>query len=319
MPAAVLTRPGGPLILPDPLPPVFLAERALDRYLADPAASFQRLDDALAAHEARARAEARDEDEGRLFLLRTQAAQVHARRQSAATRVALGQKAAPAPDDSVTAWYAAMLGESPPYTPPARVPRPAAPTGPTPQQVALQARTRAPVPTAPYTLDALTDPPAPPQLIVVVPDHAAALRQLWRHVANRACLAILADARLPTGSPSLTVPHTTTPPDGPPRVLPGGDVFRVRVDPLGIAVAGRIITTPRLDIDLPVRPEGEGAQVTLRTLRGWPAPKTPDPLFRYWAVRRQLVRRDGLSGDVVALFETLLAPYARTLLDALDS
>ncbi|WP_288404931.1 hypothetical protein, partial [uncultured Deinococcus sp.] len=120
-------------------------------------------------------------------------------------------------------------------------------------------------------------------------------------------------------SPSLTVPYTTTPPDGPPRVLPGGDVFRVRVDPLGIAVAGRVITTPRFDFDLPVRPEGEGAQVTLRTLRGWPAPTTAEPLFRYRSNLRQLARRDGLSGDMVALFEALLAPYAQTLLDALKS
>jgi len=40
---------------------------------------------------------------------------------------------------------------------------------------------------------------------------------------------------------------------------------------------------------------------TLATLRTWPPLQSPQVLFRYGQERRQLIRRDGLSEDVVSL------------------
>lgn len=50
--------------------------------------------------------------------------------------------------------------------------------------------------TRPQEAHTLTSAPLP-ALRVVVPTEQAAQRQFWRHVANRLCLAILADAREP--------------------------------------------------------------------------------------------------------------------------
>jgi len=62
-----------------------------------------------------------------------------------------------------------------------------------------------------------------------------------------------------------------------------------------------------------VAPSGEVSARTLATLRTWP----PQVLFRYGQERRQLIRKDGLSGDVVFLFEELLKPYREQLWGAI--
>lgn len=161
-------------------------------------------------------------------------------------------------------------------------------------------------------------PPPLPRLRVRVPDREAAQRQLWRHAANRLCLSILADVRLPADLPRLTVPASTTAPTEPPRTPLGGDVFRVRAEPLEIVLGGRTLTTAPLVLPVRVAPTGQGARLTLATLRDWPAQLTPEPLFRFDSHRGLLRPKPGLSGDMVALFEGLLAPHARDLLDALD-
>lgn len=164
----------------------------------------------------------------------------------------------------------------------------------------------------------LIQSPPQPRLTVQATDHAAAQRQLWRHVVNRAALAILADARLPDALPPLTVPASTRPPEDAPRIPLGGDRYRVRAEPIGITLGGTLRRTLPLDLIVWVAPTSPGNRLTLATLRDWPAPQTTEPLFRYDSHRGQLRPRPGLSGDMVALFEVLLAPHARELLAALD-
>lgn len=159
---------------------------------------------------------------------------------------------------------------------------------------------------------------SPPAIIIAVPDRDSAQRQFWRHVANRACLSILADNRCPFWTPPQHSADPTRPPQHAPRTPPGGDLFEVRVDTIQLTLGASppILTTP-LTLLMLVALTGEGNRLTLAALRDWPAPKTAEPLFRYWDTRRQLVRRDGLSGDVVYLFEMLLAPHAAELLNAM--
>lgn len=164
------------------------------------------------------------------------------------------------------------------------------------------------------TLNEVTMPKAPPQpaIVVTAPTAEAAQRQYWRHVANRACLAILADQRHPV----LTARQgTTTPTRGsehPPRSQIGSDVFHVRVEPILINET----VTDWLQLDLLVKPTRPGNVLTLAVLRDWPSPATTEPLFKYRSHLKTFERRTGLSGDMVYLFQMLLWPHAQTMLDA---
>lgn len=162
-------------------------------------------------------------------------------------------------------------------------------------------------------------PKTEPRIIVKVPSREAAQRQYWRHVANRACLALLADQRHPILTARQGSTKSTRPPLEPPRPGVGSDVFRVRAEPIQIELPGETLQTDWLELDMLVKPEllSQGNRLTLEVLREWPAPKSSEVLFRYWETRHQLVRRDGLSGDVVYLFEILLYPFAADLLEAM--
>jgi hypothetical protein len=156
------------------------------------------------------------------------------------------------------------------------------------------------------------------RMTVKVPNREAAQRQFWRHVANRTCLAVLADARYPASTPRPGT-DSTRPPLEAPRAPVGSDVFRVRAEPIGIQLAGQLTQTQPLELAVLVWPRTPGTRLTLATLRDWPTPETTEPLFRYRAHHQTFERRTGLSGDIVYLFETLLAPHAAELLGAMGS
>lgn len=159
-----------------------------------------------------------------------------------------------------------------------------------------------------------------PRIIVTASSREAAQRQYWRHVANRACLAILADQRHPVLTARQGSTDSTRPPQEPPRPGIGTDLFRVRAEPIQIEIPGtETIQTDWLDIDLLVQPDllSEGNRLTLMCLRDWPAPQSAEVLFRYDSTNRTLARRSGLSGDVVYLFEMLLYPWAAVMLDVM--
>ncbi|MBI0447196.1 hypothetical protein [Deinococcus sp. DB0503] len=176
--------------------------------------------------------------------------------------------------------------------------------------------------TRPQEAHTLTSAPLP-ALRVVVPTEQAAQRQFWRHVANRLCLAILADAREPLLTARTGSTDPTRAPNAEPRTPVGSDVFRVQVESIELQVgSSRIVrVTEPLDFPFLVHPSllpGVAQRLALATLRGWPAPTTTEPLFPYMRDRQQFRVRPGLSGDMVALFETLLAPHAALLLDAME-
>ncbi|MDP9763857.1 hypothetical protein [Deinococcus enclensis] len=161
----------------------------------------------------------------------------------------------------------------------------------------------------------VTMPKAPPQpaIVVTAPNAEAAQRQYWRHVANRACLAILADQRHPVLTARQGRTDPTRGPNHPPRPIIGGDVFQVRAEPIQI----NDTVTDWLSFDLLVQPTRPGNILTLAVLRDWPAPTTTEPLFKYRNHLNTFERRTGLSGDMVYLFEMLLWPHAQEMLDAM--
>jgi len=109
---------------------------------------------------------------------------------------------------------------------------------------------------------------------VVVLNRDAAQSQFWRHVSNRAALSILANNRHP-----VLTSHSSA---YSPRTPIGSDTFACPVESIDI--------------------------LTLADQRAWPESKTAEPLFRYSADRQEFRRREGLSDDVLALFEALLRP-----------
>lgn len=153
-----------------------------------------------------------------------------------------------------------------------------------------------------------------PHIIVTASTREIAQRQYWRHVANRACLSILADTRLPLLTARQGTTDSTRGPEHPPRPGVGGDVFRVRAEPIEIQMPGETLQTDWLELDMLVRPTRPGNVLTLACVRDWLTPQSGDVLFRYDRQRRQLRPRPGLSGDVVYLFEILLYPHAGHLL-----
>lgn len=160
-------------------------------------------------------------------------------------------------------------------------------------------------------------PKTEPRIIVTASNREAAQRQYWRHVANRACLAILADVREPVLTARQGSTHPTRGPEAPPRPSIGTDTFKVRAEPIQIEMQGQTIQTDWLEIDLLVRPSNPANILTLAVLRDWATPQSGDVLFRYDSHRQQLRPKSGLSGDVVYLFEMLLWPHADELLEAL--
>lgn len=146
----------------------------------------------------------------------------------------------------------------------------------------------------------------------------AAQREYWRHVANRACLAILADSRLPAVPPRPVAP-SSTPPSGPPRPVVGGDVFLVQAEAIQLTISGKLTQTQPLTLEMRVDPAqlSVPARLSLQTLREWPTPQTVDALFKYRRGTFGFERRRGLSGDMITLFEELLRPHAAELLGAL--
>ena len=165
----------------------------------------------------------------------------------------------------------------------------------------------------------VTMPKAPPQpaIVVAAPNSEAAQRQYWRHVANRAALAILADQRHPVLTAQHGSTNPTRGPEHPPRPTIGSDVFRVRAEPIQIELPGQTLQTDWLTLDMLVRPTRPGNVLTLATFRDWPTPQSPDVLFKYRSHLKTLERRTGLSGDIVYLFQMLLWPHARDMLDAM--
>jgi len=161
------------------------------------------------------------------------------------------------------------------------------------------------------------DPPTQPKIQLVVATQRTAQEQYWRHVANRTCLAILADDRMPLGIERLTVVHSTRARNQAGSKRAGSDVFFVEAEPVQILYQERTIMTAPLRLKVLVAPGGEASVRTLATLRTWPTPRTPQVLFRYAQDQRQLIRKNGLSGDVVFLFEQLLEPHKKQLWGAM--
>ncbi len=170
----------------------------------------------------------------------------------------------------------------------------------------------------------LTQPAALlPTLRLAVPASQAAQRQYWRHVANRLALAILADAREPILTARTGSTNPTRAPSAPPRAPVGSDVYLLRAEPveLHLTATRAVIITEPLMLRVFVHPgvlPGVAQRLALATLREWPTPTTTEPLFPYMRDRQQFRVRPGLSGDMVALFETLLAPHAADLLAAME-
>ena len=95
-------------------------------------------------------------------------------------------------------------------------------------------------------------------------------------------------------------------------------MFLVEAEIVQILHRERTIITAPLRLKVLVAPSREASVRTLTTLRTWPTPQTPQVLFRYSRERRQLIRKDGLSGDVVFLFEELLKPHTAQLWAAMQ-
>lgn len=157
--------------------------------------------------------------------------------------------------------------------------------------------------------------PTPPDIVVTASSPEAAQRQYWRHVANRACLAILADHRHPALTARPGRPGATRGPNQPPRPVPGSNVFYVRAEPIQINDA----VTRHLSLNLLVQPTQPGNILTLAALRDWPAATTTEPVFKYRSHLQTFERRTGITGDVIYLFELLLWPHAQDLLNAMTS
>lgn len=154
-------------------------------------------------------------------------------------------------------------------------------------------------------------------MIIEVATHEAAQRQFWRHVANRACLAILADARVPlirVGAAQGTKPPQTV------KNVVGAEVYVVKAESIEIKIDNLTNKTQPIEIEVAINTNilSRGSIMTLDTIKMWSTPKTPEILFKYWSTRKQLVRREGLSGDVIYLFEELLRPHAKEILNALS-
>ena len=164
---------------------------------------------------------------------------------------------------------------------------------------------------------ALESPPLP-EIQLKVAIRRAAQDQYGRHVANRLALAILADNRTPLGEGQLTFTHSTRGRDQAPSKKAGGDIFYTKVEPVQLLYGERTILTSPLSLKVRVKPESEGGRITLATLRTWPAPKTPEVLYRYRRDLQSLERKPGLSGDLVHLFEELLKPHRVELLRAMN-
>ena len=162
------------------------------------------------------------------------------------------------------------------------------------------------------------DPPTQPKIQLQVATQRTAQEQYWRHVANRTCLAILADHRTPLGTAPLTMISSTRGRDQAGSKRAGSEVFDVHVEPVQLLYQERTIITAPLRLKVLVAPSGEASVRTLATLRTWPTPPSPQVLFRYGQERRQLIRKDGLSGDVVFLFEELLKPHTAQLWAAMQ-
>ena len=157
-----------------------------------------------------------------------------------------------------------------------------------------------------------------PKIQLQVATQRTAQEQYWRHVANRTCLAILADHRTPLGTAPLTMIPSTRGRDQAGSKQAGSKVFDVHVEPVQFLYQERTIITAPLRLKVLVAPSGEASMRTLATLRTWPPPQSPQVLFRYGRERRQLIRKDGLSGDVVFLFEQLLKPHTAQLWAAMQ-
>ena len=162
------------------------------------------------------------------------------------------------------------------------------------------------------------DPPTQPKIQLQVATQRTAQEQYWRHVANRTCLAILADHRTPLGMARLTKIPSTRGRDQAGSKRAGSEVFDVHVEPVQFSCGERMIITAPLRLEVLVAPSGEANVRTLASLRMWPTPQSAQVLFRYGRERRQLIRKDGLSGDVVFLFEQLLKPHTAQLWAAMQ-
>lgn len=160
--------------------------------------------------------------------------------------------------------------------------------------------------------------PPIPEIQLKVAIRRAAQEQYGRHVADRLCLAILADNCMPLGEGQLTFAHSTRGRDQAPSKKAGGDIFYTKVEPVQLLYGERTIVTSPLSLKVRVKPESEGGRITLATLRTWPTPKTPEVLYRYWRDLQSLERKPGLSGDLVHLFEELLKPHRVELLRAMN-
>lgn len=163
---------------------------------------------------------------------------------------------------------------------------------------------------------ALESPPLP-EILLRAPTRRTAIELYWKHVANRLCLAILADHRTPLGEAKLTFVHSTRGRDQAGSKPVGSDVFFVKAEPVQILYGERTLITAPLRLKVLVRPEGEASIRTLATLRTWSTPRTTDVLYRYRRDLQAFERKAGLSGDIVYLFEELLRPHASEMLTAL--
>jgi hypothetical protein len=160
--------------------------------------------------------------------------------------------------------------------------------------------------------------PPVPEIQLKVAIRRAAQEQYGRHVANRLCLAILADRRTPIGEAQLTSTHSTRGRDQTVGRKAGDDFFYTRVEPVQLLYGERIILTSPLSLKVWVKPEAEGSRLTLAMLRTWPTPKTPEVLYRYRRDLQSLERKPGLSGDLVHLFAELLKPHQAEMLRAMN-
>lgn len=156
-----------------------------------------------------------------------------------------------------------------------------------------------------------------PELLIRVPSRDAALLQFRRHIINRLALAILADQRLPLPA----APRLSTNPTRPPLAAPvpgqRSDVYDVRVDPLAVQLPDASFETDPLRLAVAAHPgtlPNASTRLTLAEFQGrgkYPGFQTTssEPVYRYQAERGQLRRHEGLSGDVIYLFQLLLTPH----------
>lgn len=184
----------------------------------------------------------------------------------------------------------------------------------------LPSRCRSPF-SASRGIAAVVDPPIildpTPELLIRVPSRDAALLQFRRHIINRLALALLADQRLEF----VTAPRLSTDPTRPPQHAPAfgprPDLYDVRVDSLAVQLPGVCFETDPLRLTVWAHPEMLPNASTRLSLAAFQGRGTHDgfqttstePIYRYRPDRGQLRRRDGLSGDVVYLFQLLLVPH----------